>query len=589
MSLAPARKSRGIVTMLGAGVGAAALVALALFASYKVQRAATQQRDEVPALAVLPFENVGRADGKEFADGMTEEITNRLASLHGLRVIGRQSAKSYAGSTKTLQQIANELGVKYVLTGTVRWDRSPDGKDLVRVSPALLRTHDATQLWAEAYQTVLSGFFDVQSKVATQVASALNLTLRDPEKAALDVKPTKNREAYSLFLRAKDIVQNTHQVGPIREAIAMLEKATTADPRFAIGWAYLAASHVELFWFGGDPTPARLTRARQALDRALSLDPDLPEVHIAHGIYLYHGERNYDAAIREFEAAQRVRPSDPDAPHYIAAIQERLGQWQESVDNFKRSIELNPRSGPNILDLASTLLMLNQFREAESYVDQGMIIAPEDPEGPRMKSQIALTYRENVPEAIEHMRNAVQTVRPQLSLTTLLLANPWPAVEDPSLKAILVNAQYSPDMTRGFYFISKANVMTYLGDITRARAYADSALPVLAREEHVSPQPAQVFVHMALAHSILGHRREALDFLARSEASLPMSLDALVGADRENAKILILLNLGDYAGAIGQMEKQADAIGGIPRSYMRLNPRFAPLRATPAFQRLVKQ
>jgi serine/threonine-protein kinase len=587
--LAPAKKSRGIVTMLGVGAGAAVLIALALLASYKVQQAATQKRDEVPAIAVLPFENVGRPDGKEFADGMTEEITNRLASLHGLRVIGRQSAKGYAGSTKTPQQIAKELGVRYVLTGTVRWDRSKDGKELVRVSPALVRTDDATQLWAEAYQTVLSGIFDVQSKVATQVASALNLTLLAPEKAALDAKPTDNREAYSLYLRARDIADNTFQVGPIRDASVLLEKATAADPKFAVGWAYLAVAHVELYWFGGDPTPGRLTRARTALDRAISLDPDLPEVHIAHGVYLYHGERNYDAAIREFEAVQRVRPSDPDAPLFLAAIQRRLGKWDESVANFKRSIELNPRSGSNILDLANTLLLLHKYQEAESYVDQGMIIAPEEPEGPRMKSEIALLYRENVPEAIEHMRNAVRTVRPQSSLTTLLLANPWPAVEDPSLKPILVNAHYSPDMTRGFYYTNKANVMMYLGDIARARAYADTAISVLAQEQRASRQPAQLFVNMALAHSILGRKREALDFLTRSEASLPASLDALVGADRENAKVLILINLGDYAGAIAQMEKQADAIGGIPRSYMRLNPRFGPLRATPAFQRLVQQ
>ena len=91
--LKPAKKSRGVVTMIGVGTVAAALIALGLVASYKVQQAASQNTEDVPAIAVLPFENVGKPDGKEFADGMTEEITNRIASLHGLRVIGRQSAK----------------------------------------------------------------------------------------------------------------------------------------------------------------------------------------------------------------------------------------------------------------------------------------------------------------------------------------------------------------------------------------------------------------------------------------------------------------------------------------------------------------
>ena len=148
----------------------------------------------MPVIAVLPFENLGRPEGREFTDGITEEITSRLSSLRGLKVIGRQTSKSYAGTNKTPQQIASELGVSHVLTGTVRWDRTSDGKDMVRVSPALLRTADATQVWGEPYQTVLSGIFEVQSKLASEVANALNVALLEPEKNALEAKPTENVE-----------------------------------------------------------------------------------------------------------------------------------------------------------------------------------------------------------------------------------------------------------------------------------------------------------------------------------------------------------------------------------------------------------
>src|SRR5678809_382328 len=279
MTAAPvAAKPHGVLKMMVVVVCASGLIALAILASNKVQDAAFRMRDQSPAIAVLPFENVGKDEGQEFADGMTEEITNRLASLHGLRVIGRQSAKGYAGTGKSPQEIAKELNVKYILTGTVRWDKSPDGKDLVRVSPALLRTSDATQMWTEAYQTALTGMFDLQSKVATQVATALNLTLPAPERRALGAKPTDSRTAYSSYLHARQILDSTYQSPQLREAIGLLQKAVAADPEFVIAWASLGAAHTQLYWYGGDPTKERLRLARAALDKAVSLDPELPEV-----------------------------------------------------------------------------------------------------------------------------------------------------------------------------------------------------------------------------------------------------------------------------------------------------------------------
>ena len=131
--------------------------------------------------------------------------------------------------------------------------------------------------------------------------------------------------------------------------------------------------------------------------------------------------------------------------------------------------------------------------------------------------------------------------------------------------------------------------MMYACDVARARVFADSALAALANEARDTRQPWNAFLSMAQAHSILGHRRESLDMYARTEAALPASLDVFVANDRENTKVMILTNLGDYDGAITQMEKRVDVVGGIPRNYLRLNPRFAPMRANPRFQRLIQQ
>jgi tetratricopeptide (TPR) repeat protein len=441
-------------------------------------------------------------------------------------------------------------------------------------------------MWAEAYQTVLSGMYDVQSKVATEVANALNLTLLAPERQALDAKPTESRQAYSLYVRGRYILDNSFQVGPVREAITVLQRATALDPGFALAWAYLAVAHTELYWFGGDPTQDRLTRARAALERAMALDPDAADVHLARGAYLYQGERDYDGALREFAATRTMRPSDPNVPLYEGAVQRRQGKWNEAIDSYMRAIELDPRLGGNILDLANTLVFLNRYQEAETYVDQGMILTPAEAMGPRLKSTIAINARGNVPEAIEHMRNAVQTVQPPSALTSLLLSEPWPAVEDRSLRKILLDAAYSRDMNRGAFYTSKATVMLYLGDMTSARSYADSAVAALDKDIRSVAEPSTMYLNLSTAHSILGHPREALEAFARAEEVLPASMDAFSAGSRQNACIMILTNLGDYEGAISQMEKRVDIPGGVTRNYLRLNPLFAPMRANPRFQRL---
>lgn len=588
MTAAPvATRPHGVLKMIVVGVCAAGLIALAVLASNKVQNAAFRMRDQSPAIAVLPFTNVGKQEGQEFADGMTDEITNRLASLHGLRVIGRHSAKTYAGSTKSPQEIARELNVRYILTGTVRWDKSPDGKDLVRVSPALLKTEDATQMWTEAYQTALTGMFDVQSKVATQVASTLNLTLLPPEKAALGAKPTKSRAAYSFYQRAREILDASHRPPQIREAISLLGKATTADPRFVAALAYLAVAHSELYSLAGDASNEHLKLARVALDKATSIDSDVPEVQMARGIYLYEVERNYQAALSAFEAARALRPSDPSVLAFEGAIQRKQGRLTEAIQTLTRVVDLDPRSAANKLELANTLLFVRRYRDAEELVDQAVTLEPTNAEVASDKAFIAIHSRGNIPEAVEHLRNAARTVAPS-SLTILLFENTWPAVEDPSLRKILTSIAYSRDMRRGWYYAHKADLMMYLGDLARARSYADSATRALDDELSIVPETSEIHIALALAHSIRGNPGAALDELTRAEDALPASLDVFLAAERQNARVFVLTNLGDYEAAITAMEKRVDASGGLSRNYLRLNPRFAVMRGNPRFERLIQ-
>src|SRR5881398_3462916 len=203
----PSRRGRPLLgRRLAYGVGLAALAVLAAIGIFprSPARSGTSHPSPQRMLVVLPFENLGRPDDEYFADGMTEEVTARLAGLHGLRVVGRTSARQYKKTTKTIPQIGQDLGVDYVLEGSVRWDKPPRGPSRVRVTPQLIRVSDASHVWAHVYDAVLADVFAVQSNIARQVAETLEVTLLAPERQALDAKPTTNLEAYDYYLRGKD-------------------------------------------------------------------------------------------------------------------------------------------------------------------------------------------------------------------------------------------------------------------------------------------------------------------------------------------------------------------------------------------------
>lgn len=184
-------------------------------------------------LVVLPFENLGPPEDEYFADGITEEVTNRLSLLHGLDVISRASAIQYKDTDKTIKQIREELNMDYVVTGTVRWDKSTGEGGRVRVSPQLIRASDDTQLWSENYEHSLKDIFGVQTKIAEEVIKQLDITLLEPERRALEEKPTENLEAYDYYLRADEQFGKAFSIQEIKEyerAIEMLERAIELDP-----------------------------------------------------------------------------------------------------------------------------------------------------------------------------------------------------------------------------------------------------------------------------------------------------------------------------------------------------------------------
>src|SRR5438132_1929253 len=209
-------------------------------------------------------------------------------------------------------------------------------------------------------------------RVQTERVLVRRANLSEQEKARLTAEQTNNPAAYDAYLRGRAFPGWWHQEGAIR----LFQEAVKLDPTFAQAWAYLSIGQSGSYWLGTDPSPARLAAAKDALDRAIALDPNLPEVHLALGYYRYWGQRDYAGALAEFQQAEKDFPNSADVIEALAALQRRLGHWDEAVAEQRRCVELDPRNIHASLSLATTYRMLRRFPEALATVAWALAWTP---------------------------------------------------------------------------------------------------------------------------------------------------------------------------------------------------------------------
>jgi TolB-like protein len=314
--------------------------------------AGAEARADRKMLVVLPFVNLGAPVDQYFADGITEEITARLAALQGLGVIARTTATQYKNTDKTVREIGDELGVDYVLEGTVRWENVPDGPNRVRVTPQLIRVTDATHVWAQIYEEPIASVFDVQTEIAEEVAEALDVTLLEPERLALKTEPTRNPEAFSLYLLGNRYLESSSPASA-QEALQVFEQAVELDPGFELARQKLAEAHANIYWgtfrlafgVGGEDYEEALNRLYPE-----SFGSDTASYFLTRAIL--HGRAGQEGVARVyFDSARAVldervaaRPEDPRLHAQIGLAYAGLGRADEAVSEGRRATGLLPIS-----------------------------------------------------------------------------------------------------------------------------------------------------------------------------------------------------------------------------------------------------
>ena len=546
-------------------------------------------------LVVLPFENLGFPGDEYFADGLTEEITSRLASLHGLGVISRSSAKQYKETNKTTKQIGDELGVDYMLAGTVRWDRSREGKGRVYITPQLIRVSDDTHFWSMRYDRVIEDIFSIQSEIAEQVAQQLDLSVLEPERRALNARPTENLEAYDYYLKGREHGERGWAYSDDKEfelAIEMLEKATELDPGFAMAYVRLSYIHSRLYFFGYDRTAERVARSKTAVDKALELQPDLPEAHQKLGFYYYWCLSDYDRAAEIFESVEKAHPNFD--PQLLGYIQRRQGKWEQCLQTLEKAYSINPRDTQIIYELGGANISMHRYEQAEQWLNRALSIFPDHLPAQLGKVGICILSEGNTEKA----RALLERLPPHQLTDYMLFTLEMLGRNYKDALDLLASLSYGSFEEQHFYFqknLAYASVYHAMKDLALMKIQAESARITLEKAVRERPEDQRFHAALGLAYAYLDRKEEAIDEGNRAKKLHPVSKDAAQGP-------IYLLNLARIYTLVGEYEKAIDQLEyllSIPQAeylwqlvsvpQLRLDPQWDPLRDQPRFQRFMEE
>jgi serine/threonine-protein kinase len=540
------------------------------------------------SIAVLPFENL--SDEKEnayFADGIQDDVLTNLSKISDLRVISRTSVMQYRGRPTNLREIGKALGVSNILEGSVR--RSGNK---VRVNVQLIDANTDEHVWANDYDGDVTDVFAIQTDLAQKIANELRAKLSPSEKERMERKPTENGEAYLAFVQAHDLSCAFEDPAKLKQSEQLYQRAIDLDPNFALALARY--SQLESWMVhDGDRSPERRNKARSLAERALQLQPDLPEAHLALGFSYYYGDNDYESALREFQIAQRGLPNESEAYLAIGAIQRRQGKWAESTANLEKSATLNPKDTWPLQQLTFNYAMQRNFDTANKTVDRALQLNPNGMGLWETKFKLAIAEKGDFSvyeQALEKMKSLPMSSEERLKIISgqaelLLFQRKYheilqlaQSVPDESLAAL-------PGSSAGKYYVVGI-AQKVLGDDAAAHAAFLKAKSVL--EDQLKQKPDDPGLHIQLAKVLawLGEKDAAIAEAQRATDLRPETKDAFDGPRVTEEVAQVYAILGDNARAIELLDGLLSRPTGVTLQSLKVNPAWDPIRNDPAFQAL---
>ncbi len=348
------------------------LLVLGGYFSWRNLRPRAQPPDGKIMLAVLPFQNLtGDPSQEYFSDGFTEEMITALGALQPERlgVIARTSAMKYKHTDKAVDQIGRELGVQYVLEGSVRRDAGR-----TRISAQLIQVKDQSHLWAETYQRDLRDIFRVQDEVAEAIAGQIRLRLTPPEQARLAAARPVNPEAHEAYLLGRFNWNKRNRDGMIT-GLSYFQKAVSLDPKDPLGYTGIADSYITLGLFEYLPPTETFPLAKEAVLKALALDDTLVDAHSTLA-QIYQSERDWKGTEQQCKRVLALNPNYALGHYRYSGFLSRTGRHEEAVAETRRASQLDPLSPSMMSSVGQALLMARRYDEAQQALLKALELDP---------------------------------------------------------------------------------------------------------------------------------------------------------------------------------------------------------------------
>ena len=542
-------------------------------------------------IAVLPFESL--SSDKEnvfFADGVYDGVSTKLAKLANLKVISHNSVAKYRGARNT-HEIGRALNVAYVLEGSVRREAGR-----IHLNAQLIDTRTDAHVWAQEYDRDLSDVFTLQTEIAQKIADQLGAEVSSTEKAAIQEPLTADLVAYDSYLRGKALINgiafSTRAKEDLMQAVQLLDQAVARDPFFFLAYGELAGAHDRIYFLGFDHTDARLKLSETALQSMRRLRPESGETHLALAQHLYWAYSDYARARLELAAAQRTLPNESRIPLMAGYIDRRQGNWDKSIEEMNRALELDPRDFSILQQISLTYQLLRQYKETAATLDRVLAIAPNDVPTRVRRAWVDLQWRADP----KPLHTAIETILAQDPDAAPVVVNQWldlalgerdAAAAERALAAMPADGCYDENIPFPNTWC-EGLVARFRGDESAARAAFTTAQKQLEQTVRDQPSYALALCALGVVDAVLGNKQDAIREGERAVELLPVSKNSLEGPMLIQYLAVIYAWTGDKDRAIERLSEATRLPGShVTFGNLHLNPLWDPLRGNPRFEVIV--